>query len=61
MGFTYVAMLDVILVINASKCTNHASMALGWFGVDLVASPLLATPFIFWPLPEPGDFFTFPI
>jgi hypothetical protein len=40
-------MLDTILVTNTSKSANHASMALGWFGVDLVADPLLATPFTF--------------
>jgi hypothetical protein len=43
MGFAYVAMLDAILLTNASKRANHASMALGWFGVDLMVGLLLAT------------------
>jgi hypothetical protein len=50
MGCTYATMLDAILVINTSKHANHAYMALGWFGVDLVGGFLLATPFAFWPL-----------
>jgi hypothetical protein len=47
MGFTYATMFDAILVTSASKCANRASMALGWFGVDLVVSPLLVAPFAF--------------
>jgi len=47
MGFTCATMLDAIFVTNAPKCANRASMALGWFGVDLVVDPLLATPFAF--------------
>lgn len=47
MGFICVAMLDAILVTNAFKCANHASMELGWFEVDLVANPLLAILFAF--------------
>jgi len=35
-------MLDAILITNTSKCANHASMALGWFGTDLVVGLLLA-------------------
>jgi hypothetical protein len=42
MGFTYDTMLDAMFVTSASKCANHASMALGWFGVDLVVDLLLA-------------------
>ncbi len=61
MGFTCATMFDAILVSNASKRENHASVALGWFGVDLVVDPLLGTPFVFWPLPKPKDFPTFPI
>jgi hypothetical protein len=60
-GFTCDAMLDAILVTSASKCANHASMALGWFGANLVADPLLVAPFTFWPLPKLGDFLAFPI
>jgi hypothetical protein len=41
-------MLDAILVTSASKRANCASMALGWFGVDLVANLLLVAPFTFW-------------
>jgi hypothetical protein len=55
-GFTYVAMLDAILVTNASKCANCATMALGWFGNNLVA-----TPFAFWPLLDFRDFLAFPV
>jgi hypothetical protein len=58
-GFTNVAILDAILLTNVSKRANCASMALGWFGINLVAGPLLATPFAFWPLPELWDFPTF--
>jgi hypothetical protein len=47
MGFIYATMLDAILVTNAFKCANHASMELGWFEADLVANPLLATLFAF--------------
>jgi hypothetical protein len=47
MGFTYVAMLYAILITNTFKHANCASKALGWFGVDLVAGPLLATPSTF--------------
>jgi hypothetical protein len=54
-GFTYVTMLDAILITNASKRANHASMALGWFGVELVVGPLLAPLFTFWLLPKPWD------
>jgi hypothetical protein len=61
MGFTYASMLDAIFVTNTSKCANRASKALGWFGVDLVVNPLLATTFAFWPLLEPKDFLAFPI
>jgi hypothetical protein len=46
-GFTYDAMLDAIFITNTSKCANHASMALGWFGANLVANPLLIAPFTF--------------
>jgi hypothetical protein len=54
-------MLDAIFVTSASKHANHASMALGWFGIDLVADLLLVAPFAFWPLPKHGDFLAFPI
>jgi hypothetical protein len=47
MGFTFAAMLDAKHVTNTSKHANHASMALGWFEVDLVVGLLLATPFAF--------------
>jgi hypothetical protein len=40
-------MLEAILVTNASKHANHASMVLGWLGTDLVVDPLLALPFPF--------------
>jgi hypothetical protein len=60
-GFTYVAMLDTILVTNASKCANHATTALGWSRVDLVVNLLLATSFIFYPLPDSRDFLAFPV
>jgi hypothetical protein len=56
MGFTCVAMLDAIHVTNAFKCANHASKALGWFGVDLVVNSLLAPPSAFWLLLELRDF-----
>jgi hypothetical protein len=52
-------MLDATFVTNASKCANCASMALGWFGVDLVADFLSATPFTFWPLVNLGIFVHF--
>jgi hypothetical protein len=52
MGFTYDAMLNAIFIINTSICANHACMALGWFGANLVVDPLLVAPFAFWPLPE---------
>ncbi len=55
MGFTCDTMLDAILITNASKHTNHASMALGWFGANLVADPLLVAPLTFWPLQILGD------
>jgi hypothetical protein len=44
---TYATMMDAIFVSSASKHANRASMALGWFGVNLVAGPLLATPSAF--------------
>jgi hypothetical protein len=47
MGFTCVAMLNAILVTNASKHANHVSMALGWFGVYLVTDTLLVAPLAF--------------
>jgi hypothetical protein len=59
MGFTCGTMLGGILVISASKRVNHASMALGWFGADLVVRLLLVTLFTFWPLLKLGDFPTF--
>jgi hypothetical protein len=40
-------MLDAIFVTNTSKHANYASMALGWFRVDLVDGLLLAAPFAF--------------
>jgi hypothetical protein len=40
-------MLDAILVTSAFKYANHASMALGWFGVNLMVGPLLVAPFAF--------------
>jgi hypothetical protein len=46
-GFTYDAMLDAIFVTYASKYANCASMALGWFGTNLVAGLLLAAFFTF--------------
>jgi hypothetical protein len=47
MGFTCDAMLDAIFITSDSKHANHASMALGWFGANLVVGLLLATPFTF--------------
>jgi hypothetical protein len=35
------------LITNASKHANHASMALGWFGVNLMGGLVLAAPFAF--------------
>jgi hypothetical protein len=61
MGFTYATMLDAILITSASKHANHACLALGWFGTNLVGDPLLATPFAFWSLLKLGNFFAFPI
>jgi hypothetical protein len=46
-GFTCDAMLDAIFITSAFKCANRVSMALGWFGIDLVVDPLLAAPFAF--------------
>ncbi len=48
-NFTWVTML----VIRASNYLNLTSMVLGWHWAGLVANPLLATPFAFWPLPKP--------
>jgi hypothetical protein len=45
-------MLEAILVTNASKHANHASMALGWFGANLVVDPPFVVPFPFWTMPE---------
>jgi hypothetical protein len=61
MGFICATILDAILVTNASKHANCASIVLGWFGASLVVSPLLTTTFAFWPLPKLGDFPTFPV
>jgi hypothetical protein len=49
-------MLNAILITNASKHANRASMGLGWFGINLMANFLLAPPFTFWPLLKLGDF-----
>jgi len=54
MGFTYDAMLDAILITNTSKHANYASMALGWFKVDLVTNLLLVAPLSFGPCQNLG-------
>jgi hypothetical protein len=46
-GFTYDAMLDAIFITISSKHANHASMALGWFGANLVVDLSLVAPFTF--------------
>ncbi len=61
MGFIYATMLDAIFVTSTSKHTNCASMALSWFGVDLMVDLLLAAPFAFWPLLKLVDSPAFPI
>jgi len=50
-------LLEAILIINASKRANHASMVLGWFGANLVVDPPLVLLFYFWTLP---NFWGFP-
>jgi hypothetical protein len=47
LDFKCATVLDAILVAKTFSCANHASMVLGWIGVDLVDGHLLGTHFIF--------------